>query len=181
MRAMCNIRQLGFRAFSMLVYGIRLTGGAGSLDLPPRWATIWRCLSPSAAAVHTTEIPFKMPLRSGERGIALVEVLIAVAILAIATTAYLSALSTTSIAIGKEDRRVTANALAISTVHATRSQSYIVAPSSYPIITQVPQGYSVTSNAEVIAGRDDNVQKIKVIVEFKGRVISVLEDFKVNR
>ena len=165
----------------MLVYGIALAGRGGSLRPPLRWATIRGCPSPFAAAVHAIELRFKMPLRSGERGIALVEVLIVVAILTITTTAYLSALSTSSIAIGKEDRRVTANALAISQVHDARSQSYIVAPSSYPIITQVPQGYSITSDATAIAGRDDNIQKITVTVEFKGRVISVLEDFKVNR
>ena len=120
-------------------------------------------------------------LRSSERGIALVETLIAVTILAIAGTAYLGALSTSAIAIGKEDRRTTAEALAMSQLHHTRSQSYVVAPTAYPTVTSIPQGYSVSSNATAIAGRDDNIQKITVTVQFQGRVVSVLEDFKVNR
>ncbi len=120
-------------------------------------------------------------LFSAERGVSLVEVLIAVAILTIGTTAFLSAFSTSSLAIRQESRRVTANSLAISQIHDTRSQSYLVAPSSYSTISDAPQGYSLTSDATAIAGKDDNIQKITVTVKLNGRTITVLEEYKVNR
>ena len=120
-------------------------------------------------------------LRNGEKGLALVEVLIAVAIMAIAITTYISAFSTSAIAIGKEDRRVTANAFAVSQVHYTRAQAYQVAPVAYPTLTPPSTNFTVTSDAAAINGKDDNIQKITVTVQFNGRTLSSIEDFKVNR
>ena len=116
-----------------------------------------------------------------EKGIALVEVLIAVAILAIAITTYISALSTSAIAIGKEERRVMAKVYAISQLHHTRAQTFQIAPVAYPTVTPPSPNYSVTSNATAIVGKDDNIQQITVTVQFNGRTLSTLEDFKVNR
>lgn len=117
----------------------------------------------------------------GEKGIALVEVLIAVAILSIAVTTYISAFSTSAIAIGKEERRVTAKAYAVSQLHHTRAQAFQIAPIAYPTITPPSANYVATSNATAIAGKDDNIQKITVTVQFNGRTLSSIEDFKVNR
>ena len=120
-------------------------------------------------------------LRRGEKGLALVEVLIAVAILAIAITTYVSAFSTSAIAIGKEERRVTAKAFAISQLHHTRAQAFQAAPIAYPTLTPPSPNYTVTSDATAIAGKDDNIQQVTVTVQFNGRTLSVLEDFKVDR
>ena len=120
-------------------------------------------------------------LRERERGLALVEVLIAVAIMAIAITTYISAFSTSTIAIGKEDRRVTAKAFAVSQLHHTRAEAFQTAPVPYPTLTPPSSNYTVTSNAAALAGKDDNIQEITVTVQFNGRTLSVLEDFKVDR
>ena len=103
------------------------------------------------------------------------------AILAIAVTTYVAAFSTSSIAIGKESRRVTAKAFAVSQVHHTRAQAFQIAPVAYPTITPPSTSYTVTSNATAIDGKDANIQQITVTVQFNGRTLSTLEDFKVNR
>ena len=118
---------------------------------------------------------------SGERGASLVEALIAVAIVAIAVIPFLAAFSTGSLAVGKADRQVTAENLARSQLEYTKSQLYAVAPASYDIITPLPASYSVSSDATAISGRDANIQKITVTVQHDGKVLVVLEDFKLNR
>ena len=122
----------------------------------------------------------KIPLLSNAKGVMLIEALIGITILSITVTAYVSALSTASIAVRKANVRVTAQILARSQLEHTLSQPYIVAPTSYPTITSVASGYSVTSNATAIAGRDNDIQKITVVVNFQGTQVIVLEDFKLS-
>ncbi|MCZ6789995.1 MAG: hypothetical protein O7D33_08710 [Chloroflexi bacterium] len=117
----------------------------------------------------------------GEKGASLVESLIAVAIMAIAVTAFLAAFSTGSLAVRKLDKGVTAETLARSQLEYTKSQVYDVAPASYDTLTPVPAGYSISSNATSIGGRDANIQKITVTVSRDGEVALVLEEFKLNR
>ncbi|MCH8061727.1 MAG: prepilin-type N-terminal cleavage/methylation domain-containing protein [Chloroflexi bacterium] len=120
-------------------------------------------------------------LLSGQKGFGLIEVLIAVAILSIAATAFLGAISTSAIAINKQDRKITSEALAVSQINHTKSQAYQIAPASYPIIPSVPSNYAVTSNATAIVGKDGNIQLITVTVSRGGNTIYTLEDYKVNR
>ena len=123
----------------------------------------------------------KSSLLTGERGASLVESLLALAILAIAVTPFLAAFSTGSLAVGKADRQVTAEILAHSQAEYTKGQAYVVAPASYDIITPLPAGYSISSNATSASGRDTNIQKITVTVQHEGKDLVVLEDFKLNR
>lgn len=118
---------------------------------------------------------------SGESGSTLVEVIIAVAILAIAITGLLAGFSTGSLSIRKTDRLITVENLARSQLELTRSQTYLAAPSSYASVTPVPAGYSISSDATSIAGRDANVQKITVTVQYEGNVLLTLEGFKLDR
>lgn len=116
-----------------------------------------------------------------EGGFALVEVLLALAILTIAVGAYVSALSTSSIAIRKADRRNTAEILARSQLEHTKAQAFAIAPTSYPSMASVPTGYSVLSTAVSVTGRDDNIQEVTVIVQFQGNQVLTLTDYKLNR
>ena len=120
-------------------------------------------------------------LFSGQKGFGLIEVLIAVTILSIAATAFLGAISTSAIAINKQDRKITSEALAVSQMNLTKSQAYQAAPASYSIIPSAPSNYTVTSNATTIPGKDGNIQLITVTVSRGGNTIYTLEDYKVNR
>ncbi len=120
-------------------------------------------------------------LFSGQKGFGLIEVLIAVTILSIAATAFLGAISTSAIAISKQDRKITAEAIAVSQMNLTKSQAYQAAPASYSTIPSLPTNYVVTSNATTIAGKDGNIQLITVTVSRGGNTIYTLEDYKVDR
>ncbi len=120
-------------------------------------------------------------LFSGQKGFGLIEVLIAVTILSIAATAFLGAISTSAIAINKQDRKITAEAIAVSQMNLTKSQAYQAAPASYTAIPSLPTNYVVTSNATTIPGKDGNIQLITVTVSRGGNTIYTLEDYKVDR
>lgn len=123
----------------------------------------------------------KRSMLAGEKGASLIEALIAVAVMAIAVAAFLGAISTGSLAVGKVDRQVTAQNLARSQLEYTKSQAYAVAPASYGIITPVPAGYSLIAEAAAVNGRNENIQKITVTVHRNGKVLLVMEGFKLNR
>lgn len=117
----------------------------------------------------------------GEKGTGLVEVLVACAITGIVVVMFLSSLSTGSKAVGIIYERTTAENLARSQLEYTKSQDYIPAPASYDTIVSISSGFTVSAEASPVADRDDNIQKIAVIVYRDGEPIMSMEDFKVNR
>ena len=82
-------------------------------------------------------------LRCGEEGVGLVETLIAVAILGLALTTLLSAVSTGSLATSRSEERVTAENMARSQLEYTKSLPYQPPPASYAAVTPSPGGYAV--------------------------------------
>jgi Tfp pilus assembly protein PilV len=126
----------------------------------------------------------RLPRRAalgGEHGIGLVEALISVAILGLALTALLSAVSTGSMAVSRTDERVTAENLARSQLEYTKSQPYQALPASYATVTPSPDDYGVTVTAEPVPGGDDSIEKITVTVTRNGKDLLVVEDYKVER
>jgi Tfp pilus assembly protein PilV len=115
-----------------------------------------------------------------ERGVALMEVLIAVAILSMTLVVFLGGLSTGLLATAESDRLSTAHELARSQLEYTKSSPFSTAPYSYPTVT-APSTYGVTSTASAISGGDANVQLITVQVSKDGAPVFSLEDYKVNR
>ena len=120
-------------------------------------------------------------LLRNEKGVTLVETLIAVALVGIAASAVLTGYSTGPLSIRKADRLVTARTLAVSQLEYTLSQAYVVAPTSYDPLTPLSAGYSISSDATSISGRDENVQRITVTVQYGGKVLLTLEAFKVDQ
>ena len=116
-----------------------------------------------------------------QEGFGLVEVLVAVAIVATAVIMFLSSLSTGSRTVGLMYERTTAENLARSQLEYTKSQDYIPAPVSYDTIVSLPSGFTVSAQDSPVTDRDDNIQKITVTVYRDGEPILFMEDFKVNR
>ena len=119
--------------------------------------------------------------RGWQRGIALVEPLVAVAILSVALVLMLGAYSTGSISIRKTDRQITAEHLARSQMEYTKSLAYVAPPTQYQAISPLPTGYVIQTQATTVSGKDGNIEKVTITVSFQGSQITVLEGMKLNR
>jgi prepilin-type N-terminal cleavage/methylation domain-containing protein len=118
--------------------------------------------------------------RASERGVTLVETLIAVAVLGIAIVVFVAGLSTGTISTSHSDRLSTAHELARSQLEYTKASTYSTAPTSYPTVTP-PAGFGVTASASSITGGDAAVQLITVEVSDATGVVYTLEGYKVDR
>jgi Tfp pilus assembly protein PilV len=121
----------------------------------------------------------KARLRS-ERGFALMEALISVAILGMTLVVFIAGLSTGLLTTATADRLSTAHQLARSQIEYTKNDTYNAPPFTYPTVVP-PSGYGVTSVASSISGTNSNIELITVQVTRDGSVVFALEDFKVNR
>ena len=118
-------------------------------------------------------------LRS-ERGVTLVETLVAVAVLASALVVFLAGLSTGSLSTAQSDRLSTAHEIARSQVELTKAAVYSAPPYSYPTVTP-PATYGVIAAASTISGGDADIERIMVTVTKDGVAVFSLEGFKANR
>ncbi len=118
-------------------------------------------------------------LRS-ERGVTLVESLVAVGIMATALVVFLGGMSTGLLATSQADRLSTAHELARSQMEFTKAAAYGAAPYTYPTVTP-PSGYAVSAAASTIPGADARIELITVQVTKDSAVVYSLEGYKVNR
>jgi prepilin-type N-terminal cleavage/methylation domain-containing protein len=130
----------------------------------------------------------------GERGMTLIEILIALAIMAIAVIAFLAGLTTALRGVTVSDRSVTMEGLAKGELEYVKSAVYTAAPWEYQLPDDPPEwdldhalpagytGYSAQVNACQMADFDpsyapeDKVQQITVVithVDTGGRVTSI--------
>jgi len=116
-----------------------------------------------------------------EIAVSLVEALVAVAILGLALTALLSAVSAGSMAVSRTEERVTAENLARSQLEYVKSQAYQPLPAAYATVTPSPSDYGVGVVADIVPGGDDDIEKITVTVTRNGKELLVVDDYKVNR
>ncbi len=128
---------------------------------------------------------FKIVIKN-ERGIGLIEVLVALAILGIVAAAFLSGLATATKAIYIADVRTTAESLARSQMEYVKNQPYDdTLPIAYDEISDPDFNIDITAERLDPEGDgfddDDGIQKITVTVEFQGEVKITLEDYKVDR
>jgi Tfp pilus assembly protein PilV len=118
-------------------------------------------------------------LRS-EAGVALLEALVATAILGMTLVVFIAGLSTGLLSTGQSDRLSTAHELARSQMEYTKAAAYNAAPYSYPTVTP-PATYAVAAAASAIGGADANIELITVQVSKDGNAAYTLEGYKVNR
>ena len=131
--------------------------------------------------------------RGGERGVTLIETLMALAILGIITIGVFSGLSVASKSTFTADQQNTAQSLAQSQMEYIKHSAYIdfsgPEPGEYGLI-ETPEGYTVEVAAIPIdsdtgqalpAGQDLGLQEITVTVEHYGEVVCTLEAYKGER
>ena len=112
-----------------------------------------------------------------ERGMGLVEVLVALALLGIIGAGFLGAAATTSSSRMTADEHASAKILAESTMDSVKKMPYassynVTVPSDYT-------GYSINLTVEDI--RTNDIQLLSVTVERRGKNLFTLQDYKVTR
>lgn len=110
-----------------------------------------------------------------EKGISLIEVLVALALLGIISASFLGGVATTSTARVTADERSSSKILAESLMDTIKKDTY---KTSYNItIPEEFAGYS--ANLTVTNG--NNIQELTLLIKHRNRGVLTLESYKVNR
>lgn len=115
-----------------------------------------------------------------ERGIALVESLVALAILGTTVVTLIIALATGSIAVGQTDEATVAQGLARTQLEYIKGYAYDGGATTYPAVA-APPGYAISVGVSAIAGTNADIQKITANITRAGVLVMTIEDYKVNR
>ncbi len=115
-----------------------------------------------------------------ERGISLVESLIAVAILGGVVITFVLALSTGSLAVRESDQEVVAQSLARTQLEYTKGYTYDPEATTYPTV-DTPAGYAISVSVTSVPDTDTDIQKVTATISREGEEILIVEDYKVNR
>jgi prepilin-type N-terminal cleavage/methylation domain-containing protein len=131
------------------------------------------------------------PMRNGQQGLTLIEILVALGILAAVAVIFLVGMSTSSKAVMVSQKAVTADSLAKSQMENIKSQAYDDDlnhnPPQYTKLTNIPAGYDITISTARLnpkrdgTGNDDGLQEITVTVTHNGETALTVVGYKVNR
>lgn len=117
---------------------------------------------------------------NSQKGIGLVETLVAVAILGTSVAAFVVSLSAGSLTVNEINRETIAQGLAQTQMEYTKNYAFIPGASTYPLLA-VPATYSVSVDVLDVPGTDINMQEIKVTVQKDSASILTISNYKVNR
>ena len=120
-----------------------------------------------------------------EKGISLIETIIAVSILSAIAVAFLNGVATSSQGVYISDEEATAESLARTQMEWVKKASYSYNATSYSAAF-IPTNkdyinYSANITAEQLHEPDDGIQKITVTIMRFGEKAFILEGFKVDR
>jgi prepilin-type N-terminal cleavage/methylation domain-containing protein len=117
----------------------------------------------------------------GQKGYTLVELLIAIVVIATSFSAFAVALSTGALAVSEDDKEVTAQSLARSQMEYIKYLNYDQNADTYPKIATT-DNYSI-SVAVTDVGTDGNkrIQKISANISKDGINLFNIQDYKVDR
>jgi type II secretion system protein I len=112
-----------------------------------------------------------------QKGVTLVEVVIAMAILGILAVAFLGAINNSTETLITVDERETARNLAESQMEYVKELGY--APTYSPAtIPSEYVGFTVNIATDEITNRDDDIQKITVTVQHRSKDVATLVAYK---
>ena len=122
----------------------------------------------------------KLKVLRQEKGVALVESVVAVAILGAAVVTFVAALSTGSIAVRECDQEVMVQSLARTQLEYTKGYPYDPDATTYPAVS-TPPGYGISVGVTAVPDTDTNIQKVTANISRDGQVILTVADYKVDR
>ncbi len=115
-----------------------------------------------------------------ERGITLVESIVAIAILGGGVLTLVLTMSGGALAVRENDQQAIAQGLARTQLEYIKNCPYAPGATTYPAVS-VPDGYGIAAGVTAVPGGGADIQKITANVTRDGVVILTAEDYKVNR
>ena len=122
-------------------------------------------------------------IRTGTRdqkGLGLVETLVAVAILGTSVVAFAAGLAAGSLSVREQDEIAVAQGLAQTQMEYTKSYAFSPGAVTYPAVA-APPGYSLSIGVSAVPGADTHIQKISVTVSRDGSDVLTVRGYKVDR
>ena len=119
-----------------------------------------------------------------EKGFALIETLVALALLGIVASVFLGGIGTASHATIVADEQATAESLVRSEIEYVKNQTYQYYTTQYPVDPNldIPSGWSMSPPAVVpVHASDDGLQKVTITVERNGEGIFSAYIYKGDR
>jgi prepilin-type N-terminal cleavage/methylation domain-containing protein len=117
--------------------------------------------------------------RSGQKGLSLIEVVISMLVAGILVAGFLTAIANSTRTLVTVDEKETAKNLAESQMELVKQSTFGTGYSGVVDETIYPN-YSVRITSGDITDRDDDIQKITVFVDHRGREILSLVGYKVK-
>jgi len=110
-------------------------------------------------------------------GLSLPESIVSVSIVGVAVVAFVTALSTGSIAVREGGQEAVAQRLARNQLEYVKSCPY---ETTYSTV-ETPEGYAISLEVEATPDNDADIQKIRVTIYKNASAILTVEGYKVNR
>ena len=119
-----------------------------------------------------------------EKGFALIETLVALALLGIIAVVFLGGIGTATKATIVADEQTTAESLVRSEIEYVKNCTYQYSATQYPVdpSINIPYGWSMPVPAvELVHATDDGIQKVTITVERNGEQKFSAQIYKVDR
>jgi type II secretory pathway pseudopilin PulG len=116
----------------------------------------------------------------GEKGVTLVESLVAIGILGGGVMTLILAMSGGALAIQENDQQAVAQSLARTQIEYIKNYPFDKNATTYPSVS-TPEGYGISVEVTEPTDCDNNIQKITATITRGGAVILTAEDYKVDR
>ena len=122
---------------------------------------------------------------SSDKGFAFIETVVALALMAIISVAFLSGLATSSKATKIANDEITAVSLAQAQIEWVKKADYVYEATQYSAIpipsVQDYTGYSVQIDSDPLNSPDDGIQKITVTIKYWDEHALQLDVYKVDK
>ena len=120
------------------------------------------------------------PWKSGEKGMTMLEGLVAIGILGGVLMTMIFAMSGGALAVKENGQELTVQNLARNQMEYIKSYPYTVNATTYPKIS-TPPGYSISVGVKTVPNTNNNIQKVTANISRESTLLMTISDYKVNR
>ena len=120
------------------------------------------------------------PWKSGEKGMTMLEGLVAIGILGGVLMTMIFAMSGGALAVKENGQELTVQNLARNQMEYIKSYPYTVNATTYPKIS-APPGYSISVGVKTVPNTNNNIQKVTANISRNSVLLMTISDYKVKR